>query len=259
MPDKINGQDNEVKDVQEEVTTSKTPADDSLPEDANERTKEQFEKLKQHNKELADELAKAKNYQLKEPSLSVLDSLRPNPQFTKPVEQTPPSYGNLVDENGFVDAALLERRQRETEQRAFNAEQEARLAREKYEKLEETQTTKKVHEEYPWLDPDSPKYDKKFYNLVRNEMIGQFTEGKSDFMAAAKKIKEELYDPKANEPNETEEAKKEAIETFKQNTAKEQIQTTGSARPNTSKDELVRGTRKGDADSIFARLQASGY
>jgi len=257
MPDEIiEGQDNVVEENLEEVTASETPAE--LPEDASERTKEQFEKLKQHNKELAEELERTKNSQPKEPALSVLDSLRPQ-RGSNSVAQTQPNYGNLVDENGYVDAALLEKRQRDAEDRAFKAENEAREARERIERLEETQESKKVHESFPWLEPGNPKYDPKFFNAVRNEMIGQFVEGKSDFMAAAKKVQSEIYDPKQYEKNTTEEAKKEAIENFKHETAKEQAQMTGSARPSSNNSELVNGTRKGDADAIFARLQASGY
>jgi len=256
MPDEIQqGQDIEVKEqTQVEVpTTEEKPAEGELPSEVSERTRQEFEKLKQRNKDLAEKLAKHEM----ENTNSVLDSL------TKPVadivnnsnlpqNQVEDIVQNLTDENGYIDEALLKKTLQESSQTANNAVQAARLAQESARKAEERinkyeqdENTKKAYSDFPQADPDNDNFDPKFIELVKNEMIGQ----------AMNRIKPNFYEAckKWSAINTPVQAKPEQV------VAKEQVNAGGSnTKPSASHESLVEGTMKGDHNSIAARLAAAG-
>lgn len=260
MPEEQNGQDTE-QDVQSEVTTEETPAEEleeQLPEDVKERTKREFEKLKAHNKELADEVER-----LKKPNQSVLEGLHPQtvqaeyPNLTQ--QQVDDTIKNLVDENGYLDEALLKNTLNRASQsvaqaqaQAQRARQEARQALSQVNKFGQDQEIRIAHKRFPQVDPENAKYDPEFFRLVRNELLASMYEGKKmEFVDACRSVKK-TYSPKKDET----ETKAKAVEEYKTSVAsKSALNPTGSSRPESRhQDDLIEGTRRGDADAIAARL-----
>lgn len=261
MPDEQNGQDLE-QDVQSEVTTEETPVE--LPDDAKERTKIEFEKLKEHNRQLAEEVER-----LKKPTESALESLQPQveagmanaPNLTqKQVEET---IKGLVDENGYLDQALLESTLQKANREVAEAKAEAQKARQtaqqavnRVSEFEITREARIAHKKYPSVDPNSKEFDPNFYKKVKNELLGAMYEGRAlRFVDACAEVAS-TYTKTAQQ------AKVEAVEEYKKNVAtKSSLNVSGNSRPDVSKsnDELIEGTRRGDAESIFARLKKSNY
>jgi hypothetical protein len=262
MEEQIIDQDKVEQVVQEDVVASETPVEE-LPEDAAERTKLQFEKLKQHNKELAEEIAALKQ-QPKQPS--ALESLVNN----ETVQTVAPNLSNqqvddivkgLVDENGYLDQALLENTLRKANQQVSEAKAEANQARldakqalSAVNKFGQDREVRIAHKKFPSVDPESSNYDPNFFKLVKNELLGAMYEGrKLSFVDACRGVSE-LYSPSKEAVKET---KVKAVEEYKKDIAqKSGLNPTGVSKPDTrlSNDDLVEGTRKGDPASIAARL-----
>lgn len=258
----------ELKDTAEAMPTSDQPAEEveqtdsedlSLPDGVQERTREQFEKLK---KQLADE--KAKNASKAPQHESVMEDLFPS--FTPPKAndfshlnqaQVNQVAQEFVSESGEVDIALLNRTLREANERAARAEQAALEARDQARRFEETQVVKQAHVQYPQMDPNSPQFDRKFYELVKNDLIGQMMKGKQDLMEAAQRASE-LYSPQVDVTKQRE----QAVSEYKQAvTKKEQAGASRGAKGGTPTDlqDLQRRTLQGDKEALYARLKASGY
>ena len=255
MPDEIQkGQDIEVKEqTQTEMPAVEEKPEEVLPDDVSERTKQEFEKLKQRNKELAAKLAAHEQQETN----SLLDTLTGSTQQV--VEQSNLPQGqvedivkNLTDENGYIDEALL----KNTLQNASNtanqavlaaqqAQMAARKAEERISKYEQNENAKKAYAEFPQSDPDNDAYDPQFMEMVRNEMIGQaMNRIQPNFYEACKKWSSIA---KPTEPK------------VEQVVQKEQINAGGEkTKSAVSIDKLREGTMKGDQDSIAARLAAIG-
>ena len=278
MSDETNRQDIE-KETQSGLPTENKPADvevdseaneGSLPEEAKERTKAEFEKLKKANQELKAELDSLSP----ERRQSVLDSLRPQEVETErrvaPNAQSKPIadkgvdevIDDLVDSEGYVDTARLKetlqkatRQTSEAIEEARKATQEARQASSRVSHFTETEEMKKVHADFPNLNPEGEKFDPVFFDLVRDRVIRQMTQGKQDVHLAAREISE-LYKPNSAKDEEAERARVEAT-----TTAKEQINASGSSAPNrgSSQEDLVKGTMQGDRISMYERMKKSGY
>lgn len=254
MPDEIqNGQDIEVKEqTQVDMPATETKPEE-LPQDASERTRQEFEKLKARNKELAEKLAQREQ----EEANSLLDSLtKPTQEIIQssnvPQGEVEDIVKDLTDENGYINEALLKKTLREASERANMATQAAQLAQqaakkadERISRYEQNENTKKAYAEFPQADPENDAYDPQFLEQVKNEMIGQaINRLQPNFYEACKKW------ATLNQP------KPQPVQVA----AKEQINAGGSqTKPNVSHDSLVEGTRKGDHNSIAARLAASGY
>lgn len=223
------------------------------PDGVSERTAEQFEKLKAHNKQLAEENAKLKGSSA--PKGSVLDDLRPaslddvttNPNAPAVAEQ-------FVDEGGYVDTALLNASLAEAKRQAEEARRIAAQNQESIQRFQESEQIRQAHAAFPQLDPNNTdKFDPRFYDLVRNELIGQLMQGKKDVMEAAKKVSG-LYQQQVSQPTPEQ---KQTISNREQASAP-----TGTGKGQSTSathQELVEGTLKGDKEAIYKRLQASGY
>lgn len=178
-----------------EMPTTEEPSNE-LPEDASERTKQQFEKLKEHNKKLKKELEAAKGGQPKPPSLLESYVLHqptapvstPNLSQTQVAEITK----QVVDAEGYLNQDELEARLRkadEAEQRARQAEQRANQALEKVARFEVDAQTRALYAKHPQLDPSSQTFDPEFYELTKNELLSQLVNGGTqDALAAADKM-----------------------------------------------------------------------
>lgn len=196
----------------EELSTSEEPTEESqeetqeneLPEDAKERTKREFDKLKAHNAELKRQLEENQKLPsvLDYPGFDVpninpevrqqyMKPVQPNVQQFYPNNQPEPQ---LVDEQGYVNADVLKsqlKRAEEARTRAEQAERRAMEASQRVAKFEQDAETKALYQEYPELDPLHESFNRKAYELVRNELTSQIINtGKRDAMSAANKMSE---------------------------------------------------------------------
>jgi len=266
MSDETTGQDT-VKETPTELPTDNKPADDAvkaeeteggLPEGTKERTAKEFDKLKKANQELKAKLD-AKQAEKKQ---SVLDSLRPQ-GVVPPVAPIAPQQqvkqeaklDDFVDAEGYVDTARLKDSLKKAEAEAQQARIVAQRASQEVARYTETEEMRRVHADYPSLNPESKDFDPTFFDLVRDRVISQMTRGKQDVHLAADEISK-LY------KSDTKKAEEEANEKNQATaTAKEQINASGSSAPNrgTSHEDLVRGTMQGDRKAMYERMKKAGY
>lgn len=210
MPDNENGQ------LPVEETTTPVPSEikpeneDSLPEDVTDRTKEQFAKLTEKNRELAAKLELLeKGTQNEEPKLSALERLRGQPQAIAPQvpiteEETEPEE-SLADENGYLDEARLKkgldlskRKAQEAEERAKKAQESADAAMRRIEEYEVGSEKKRVHSAFPEIDPYSEKFNPKLYDQVSKDMLWNLVNiGKEDFFGTTEKVVSEYRQSQA--------------------------------------------------------------
>lgn len=191
------------------VPTAEEPQ--GLPEDASERTRREFEKLKEHNRKLAEENASLKGAQpqrpsvleayLSQPPVQMPQSFAPTPQVAQPqVEQI---KRDLMAEDGYVNADELERRLRlaeEAEVRARQAEEKAQAALERVGRFEIDAQKKVLYQEYPELDPSHESFDEDAYDLVTKELLDQIVKsGQQDPLKAASKMSKYFRKPKVSE------------------------------------------------------------
>lgn len=223
MPDEVNqiGQEElveaqpEVEETTEELSTSEQPTEETqeqiegeLPEDAKERTRREFEKLKQSNAELKRQLELKERAQM--PSvLDFLESSRqpvpqevrqqyqqpmqmPQQMYQQPVQQPPQQREELVDENGFVNADVLQKQLKQAEEANRRAEEAERRAQEieaRVSRYEINQEQEKLYQAYPELDPQSDSFNPDAYQLVKNELMSQIINtGNRNSMEAAQRM-----------------------------------------------------------------------
>lgn len=281
MPDQITGQ--EVEQTKVEETTTQLPGEnkptevtqatgeqpvEGIPETASDRTKQEFEKLKQHNAELKAKLQALEGQGYTHSS--VLDSLKP--KAPNDVQLRPADYQylntqevqetvqSLADENGYVDTALLEKQLRESNERAKRAEQSALAATQAVQQWNENEQVRRTHSAFPQLDPSNPNFDERFFKLVRNEMTGQMMEGKQDFYSAAENMYNSFYKPFVQEPQKAHvEAQQQQVQQNNTQIAKEQINAGQPQSTASSRDDLLARANKGDTTALGELLTQSGY
>ncbi len=274
----------EQKPAEQQLEEAKRPADDTnkaetldLPEDVSERTRQQFEKLKKHNQELAKKLEELqKTGQKEEPVESVFDSFNPKVDVAEPQIPNPNQDFNylnqqqisnianqFVDQDGNVDIDGLNQALYQANLQAKQAIEEARKAREEIARWEENRQTKEAYAKYPQLDPlQKDKFDRKFYELVRDRMVSNFSRGiKKTFREVADDIAK-VYNP-VNKGK----IKEEAVAEFKkrQEARKQGPIEEGKGQPPTDKatlEELRRSTREAggsiDNPALEERLRRLG-
>jgi hypothetical protein len=248
------------QDGQVNVPEEQAPVQGELPEEAKERTREQFEKLKAHNAELAKKLSQYE--QAKKPSIFDL-----TPQG-KPVQQVAPQVPAqqvseikpiVPDAEGYVDVnainATIQQINADKERALRQAEEATRMAQaanDNISRFEIKQTSQAVFQKHPELDPDNTSFDDKLTHLVKLELLRQMTEeGTQDYMKAADFVKNNLYQPKA--------AKKQGSEEARSARADINAFTPQASSNQTSDDDLRARSYKGDRDAIYERLKRSGY
>lgn len=273
MPEEIsNGQEEQVLEgIQDEAQGEEQPTDVStveepteapqedegqLPDEAKERTKREFEKLKEHNKQLAEENKRLKGSS--QPIPSVLDFLAPQvpqpmQQFVPQVQpQHQPQYQpqpepQLVDDQGYVNTDVLKKELAEAKQARLEAEEAKRRALEaesRVSRFEQDAQTKRLYEAYPELDPLNEGFDQEAYNLVKNELTAQIVNtGSRDALSAAEKMSK--YFRKAPPANN------QVLEQRRQATA---VTGTTQRPPSTDFEDLKLRSRH-DPDALFERLQ----
>jgi len=267
MPDEPQGQEIKVEETQPASMpeAEQTPEVESeLPEEVSERTREQFEKLKQHNKELEEKL-KAQADQ--KPATSVFDEFL-NPGNSEPKVPAPSSFEfkglpqkqvedtiqNLVDKDGYLDEKVLKNTLNELKKAAQDAKEEAANLRREVEKREENDQVKRTHKKYPQLDPKNVSaFDPKFFEKVKKEMIVQFVNGSRDFMKAADTIAED-YPLKSGEPLDTQK-KQDQVRQINATGSSASRSSTKPAQSSAEDEDLIRRTRAGDTSALMERLK----
>lgn len=235
-----------------ELPTEEKPTEETepqLPDGVNERTAEQFEKLKKHNQELKEQLEKASA----KPTQSVLESLRPADNYPNISQAQANEIAEQVfDDQGFVDPNLLNQKLAKAEETAKQAIEAAKQAQQQLRNFEETQQTQQVYSKYPQLDPNSQSFDPQFYSRVRNELIGQMMSGKENLMEAADVVTQAFSAPIQKQAQEQED------QTLKQQASSNLGTSQGASSP-VDHDWLVEETRRGNQDALAERLRRSGY
>lgn len=228
-----------------------------LPEDAKERTRIQFEKMKEHNRQLKEE-----NDRLKASQPTIAESFRPveqvnnlNPFMGQPVE----TKESFVDPEGYLDASKLETslaKQREETKKALEA---TLKLQKKVEQMEENEIVQKVHASFPQLNPRNEGFNEKFFNAVKNEVVQQMINGEKDYMKAASKVAEwfplNMVDAKSKELQDKREQQLKVS-----NAATPSSRSTVQTRSTPQEvDELVKRTRLGDQSALAERLRRAGF
>ena len=151
----------------------------SLPDNASERTKKEFEKLLNYNKELK---AKVKELEsLKQKQESDVSNFKAGFE----TESDPSDY---IDEDGNVDIARLNRDLRFLKSNALEAKALA-------EDAKNTIEVEKAVTKHPYLNPASNDYDIQFSELVKDRIARLKLEGKNITLADAADEVLKVYKP----------------------------------------------------------------
>ena len=243
-------------------------------EETKKRTAEQFDKLKESNNKLKEELETVKKK-------NVLESLMPEapqptiypqpPTVNVAPEQFPgltqtqikETFKGLVDENGYVDSGLLietlkelREKNRIAEERAKIAEQQSQNVARKFDDFQRNEIMKEVHAKYPTLNPENGEFDEKLWKFVRNEVIDQWMNGKqTDVMAAAQEGFDTLH---GNDMKKADKEKLEAAETAKKNINALGVNQTSQRESSGDHEALVRATQLGKKGALAERLRKAG-
>lgn len=263
MSDDLKGQELAEEQTATPVPSEEKPVEETqeptLPDGVKERTTEEFEKLKESNKALKDRLAQLEgsSFQHISPTLDEsqsdqgFDTTVPNPT----AGATSSNDQNFIDEGGYVDTALLNQKLSKAERAAQEAQQAvAKLqAERRQDQLEAVK--QKTWTDFPEMALGTDAFNPEFDYKVKLELTRQLVEtGKQDYYQAAKEVKKSYY---SSATPQAEEAKVEKTISQREQ-ASAQTGTSKGSSESTDQDDLVEGTRKGDADAIYKRLQASG-
>lgn len=212
----------------------------SLPDDVSRRTAEQFEKLRDDLRE-----ERRRREQLEEAFTS---------KQQQPVVDNTPMYDPTT---GYVDVNKLEA----TRRTAFEAQQRALSAEQKFEKYVQEQQEREAFTSYPELNPDARNHDKVLFNTTR-AIITDSTMNPQDYGGKPLTAKQAADIAVKQRTKIVETAKQEAAtHAIEQLTPKEQasLEATGrSDRRNDVQDrsDLVERTRRNDLDAIMQRMKA---
>lgn len=249
-------EENEMSEPSTNGETQEDEATGDLSVQASEKTRQQFEKLKEHNRKLKEQLDQLSQGGKKRPSL--VDELYPQMQRQQPFSNQPaeiPTASSLVDENGYVDMQALNNKLESLNVQAQQARDEAMQARQQVERYEHNKETRDAYKEYPQLDPDNADFDPAFYDLVKKHIVGQMYEsGRGSILEASRAIGR-LAGVSAKKAQD-----QEAIQ---KNIQQREVATQSVAKagrsPQVQLDDLRNRSVKGDMDAIAERLRASGY
>jgi hypothetical protein len=239
----------------------------SLPEDASDRTRKNFEKIREENRKLKEQLASKGTAQY---GSSVFDAFRggtnepviPQDQYgSLNQSQTAAIAQQFVDQEGNVDINGLNQALLSANQRAEQAERRSYDAAERVTRFEETQQVREAHAVFPQLDPESVEFDPEFFDMVRDRMLRYMYEGKNQSLLDAATGISNKY--KAENPVNVAKVEEAAVEKFKQTQELrnqgpieqgrgEPRQTQGSL------DELKQRTRQGDDAALTERMRSIG-
>jgi hypothetical protein len=237
-------------------TTEQQPieTEGELPTEVSERTKLEFEKLKSHNKELAEKL---KQVQTKDYGKNVFEAVYGQPAQRQVPQSVSPTLPNFVDENGYVDTEALKKSLYESNAMSQQAIAEAKKAQEIARQQEERRQIKEAHEKFPWLNPSNQgQFDQTSFELVRDRLVRNMWEGKEQTLAEVAEEVSKFHTP-AVQP---EGIKEQAVAEYKEKQAiKAQASAVqaGKGQPREERgnlEELRERTLHGDSAALDERL-----
>ena len=216
------------------------PQVDGLPESASDRTRHEFEKLREENR---------RERERREAAEAAFRTLQP-----KVEAQPEPIYD---PDTGYVNEAVLT----ETQKRAIEAEKRAAKAEEAVSQFRQEQEAREAYLAHPEANPDAKEYNPKLKNLAAGVIL-QSMLNPQEFGGKQFSLKE-AYDYLKADTNTkaVEEARKEgAQEAIEQLTPKEQATLEAIGTParrsdlGQSHDTLIERTRRNDFDAIAERM-----
>ena len=255
MADTVRANDEPVKDTQESAmpteeqqTTEALPdkpevevlEDKVLPDEAKERTKREFDKLRE---QLREERARREYME------TVFNTIQ-TPKADK--VESPPLYDR---ETGMLNEQVLT----DVQQRALQAEERAKQAEASIVRYMDEVERREAYAKHPELNPAAESFDEEFSELTSAFILRSMTDpekygGKQlSFVDAATRAKKILA--RGGEVAKAEGAK-EALEKLapKEQAALEAAGSSGRRSDTTNLDELKVRTRKGDMNAITERL-----
>lgn len=268
QPEPMPSSDQKPTEVQEPVPAADPSDDLALPEGVSERTAQQFEKLKT---QLAEAKAQAAKVQASNYGTSVFDTFRaPEPM----APQAAQDYGALapgqvdaiasqfIDPDGNVDVNGLNQALATANQQAQRAIAESRQTQERLIRLEESQEVKEAHGAHPELDPMSPNFDPKFFELVRDRVTTvRFVQGQNLSLKAIADDIRNVYQPTptVNVAKEREQAINEYKNAQELRNQGPIESGRGEPRDETANlQDLRERTRQGDDTALTERLRKVG-
>lgn len=263
MSDDLKGQVQAEEQTATPMPSEEKPVEETqeptLPDGVKERTAEEFEKLKEANKSLKEQLEKVQSssFTFVTPTLdesqsnSGFDTEVPNPT----AGATSSNDQNFIDEGGYVDTALLNQKLSKAEKDAL----EAKLAIERMQKERKQEQLNAIKEktwtDFPELALGTDNFNPDFDYKVKLELTRQLVEeGKQDYYKAAQQVKQSFF---SNATPKAQEAEVDKTISQREQASAQTGTSKGSSEP-TDQDDLVEGTMKGDNEAIYKRLQASG-
>lgn len=225
----------------------------SLPENSNDRTKEQFSKLLQSNKELKEKLAQIESTKNSEPVIaygSVYETFKSNPVVAPVTDVADTDY---ITADGEVDIEKLNADLKALKVSALEARRLAEQAREEIE-------VREAHSKHPYLDPQNPNFDPNFFELVKDRVIRQrYYEGKNMPLGNIADQVLSFYKPSSMSKKEADKAVEEFKKTQQQVTSNAPISSsTGRRLEGQTLEDLRVRTQQGDSSALRERLKALG-
>ena len=227
--------------------------DFSLPETSNDRTKEQFNKLLQSNKELKEKLAQVESNRNSEPQIaygSVYETFKSNP-VVQPVADVQDT--DYITADGEVDIEKLNADLKALKVSALEARRLAEQAREEIE-------VREAHIKHPYLDPQSPEFDPNFFELVKDRIIRQkYYEGKNSSLSNVADQVLSFYRPSSMSKKQAEKANEEFKKAQQQVASNTPLSSSTPRRQEVKNiDDLRARTQRGDSSALRERLKALG-
>ena len=269
MPDDTQNGNSEVQQAAPQQVENEQPqkmptetksTEGDLASDASEKTRQQFEKLKRHNKELKEKLSKF------EESSDVFGAYTKmqSPKYQQPVSATndvispkpakvEKEMRKFVDDEGNVDIDLLNQTLTAAEKRALEADKRAAEAQRRVEEFEITYQAREMYKEFPELNPKSNNFNPEYFDIVKKDLLAQLVEtGRQDGMKAAKKyIKYFRESPKKKEI--------EAQKVNRENASLSLSQSGKGRSYSAVEDAELRKRSRTESAALWERLKRSGY
>lgn len=234
--------DAQVQDAPQEGSVQSTQ--EGLPADASDRTRNEFEKLRN---QLREERVRRETLE------QTFKTFQPQPAPV--VRETPKPF--IDPETGFLN----EDRLTAAEQRAIDADTRAKQAEESLKSYLLEQEKREAFTAHPELNPEKSGFDQNLSNLTRSILTDSML-NPQDYGGKALSFKEAADRVKGLQKPVLEQAKKEgAQQALEQLTPKEQAALAANGVPNQQSStrgdlsQLQYRTRKGDVDAIHERMK----
>jgi hypothetical protein len=160
----------------------------------------------------------------------------------------------FIDDDGNVDINALNQTLIQANERAKRAEQQAQQARQSVMQDREQREVAEAHAKHPWLDPKSPTFDRKGFELVRDRIVRNMVEGSHKPLVNIAEEVMEVYKPATDES-----VKEQAVKEFKDSQVKKAQassvqQGKGQPREYSPLSDLKDRTLRGDLQAIEERI-----